>query len=165
MLSNLFFAWALMAACVVCHAVGITLAARRLRRQRVRAPRFWRWTWLFVQLAGWMVVLHLVEIAAWAQFFIWMGALPDVSSALYFSAVTYTTTGYGDIVLSDEWRLVGAVESLTGILMCGWSTAFFFAVVSRIFELKSRRPQSYAEHRQSRQPGAERRQIRQSHAR
>ena len=59
--------------------------------------------------------------------------MPDLQSALYFSAVTYTTTGYGDLVLAQEWRLVGAIEALTGILMCGWSTGFFFAAASRMF--------------------------------
>jgi hypothetical protein len=54
-------------------------------------------------------------------------------SAFYFSAVTFTTTGYGDLVLPEEWRLVGGVEALTGIIMCGWSTGFFFAVVSRMY--------------------------------
>ena len=53
---------------------------------------------------------------------------------LVLSAVTYTTTGYGDIVLPPEWRLDGAVEALTGILMCGWSTGFFFAIVNRLYE-------------------------------
>jgi len=48
--------------------------------------------------------------------------------------VTYTTTGYGDLVLPPEWRLVGAIEALTGILMCGWSTAFFLTVGSRLYE-------------------------------
>jgi len=48
-----------------------------------------------------------------------MGAMRDLASAFYFSAVTYTTTGYGDLVLPEEWRLVGGVEALTGILMCG----------------------------------------------
>ena len=60
-------------------------------------------------------------------------AMSDLPSSLYFSAVTYTTTGYGDLVLPQEWRLVGAIEALTGILMCGLSTGFFFAVVSRTF--------------------------------
>ena len=64
----------------------------------------------------------------------WRGALPDLQTAMYFSGVTYTTTGYGDLVLPENWRLVGAVEALTGILMCGWSTGFFFAAVSRLFE-------------------------------
>ncbi len=64
--------------------------------------------------------------------------MPDLQSAFYFSAVTYTTTGYGDLVLPNEWRLVGGVEALTGILMCGWSAAFFFAVVSRMNQPRSK---------------------------
>jgi voltage-gated potassium channel Kch len=59
--------------------------------------------------------------------------MPDQQSAIYFSAVTYTTTGYGDLVLPAEWRLVGGVEALTGILMCSWSAAFFFAVLSEMY--------------------------------
>jgi len=62
-----------------------------------------------------------------------------MQTALYFSAVTYTTTGYGDLVLPREWRLVGGVEALTGILMCGWSTGFFFVVVNRMFEVNTAR--------------------------
>jgi voltage-gated potassium channel Kch len=72
------------------------------------------------------------------QFYVWTHALPDLQSALYFSAVTYTTTGYGDLVLPKEWQLVGAVEALTGILMCGWSTGFFVAVVGRMFTTVAR---------------------------
>jgi hypothetical protein len=62
--------------------------------------------------------------------------MADLSSALYFSAVTYTTTGYGDLVLPPHYRLDGGIEALTGILMCGWSTGFFFAVVNRFYEPK-----------------------------
>jgi len=63
--------------------------------------------------------------------------MPGLQPALYFSAVTYTTTGYGDLLLPKGWQLVGAIEALTGILMCGWSTGFFFAVVSRIHRDRS----------------------------
>jgi voltage-gated potassium channel Kch len=87
---------------------------------------------LFVGLAGWMMVLHLTEISVWAFFYVWQGAMPDLQSSLYFSVVTYTTTGYGDVVLPRAWWLEGGVEALTGILMCGWSTGFFFAVLSRM---------------------------------
>ena len=83
---------------------------------------------------GAVILLHLAEITVWAGFYLWKDAMPDLASALYFSAVTYTTTGYGDLVLAEEWRLLGAVEALTGILMCGWSTGFFFAVVNRLYE-------------------------------
>jgi hypothetical protein len=122
-----------MALCVVIHATGVTVALRRVRGHAIGRPRASRWIGLFVGLAGWIVLLHLLEISSWAVVYVWDEAMPDLSSALYFSAVTYTTTGYGDLVLSKEWRLVGAVEALTGILMCGWSTGFFFAVVSRLY--------------------------------
>ena len=79
--------------------------------------RFWLSTWTLVRTAGWIILLHLVEIAIWAFFYAWDHGMPDLQSAFYFSAVTYTTTGSGD--------LVGGVAALTGILMCGWSAAFF----------------------------------------
>lgn len=121
-----------MAACVAIHASGMTIALRRIRRVHV-AEGFSQWTWLFIQVAGWTVLLHLLEIAIWALLYWWRRAIAGLPDSLYFSAVTYTTTGYGDIVLPQEWRLVGAVEALTGILMCGWSTGFFFAIVSRLY--------------------------------
>src|SRR5262245_62021048 len=134
MLSRLLTALSLMAVCVVIHAGGVSFALRRMPRQLAHLDRFWRSTWLFIRVAGLMVLLHLAEISVWAVFFVWQGAMNDLPSGLYFSAVTYTTTGYGDLVLPQEWRLAGGVEALTGILMCGLSTGFFFAVVSRMFE-------------------------------
>ena len=136
MLSKLLVAWCLMALCVAIHAGGVTSALQWVRRHASSAQQFWRMTWLFISVAGWMILLHLVEITAWALFYFAKGAIGDLPSALYFSAVTYTTTGYGDLVLPAEWRLVGGVEALTGILMCGWSTGFFFAVVSRMYEAR-----------------------------
>lgn len=137
MLARLPIALSLMALCVAIHAAGLSWALQRLRRRPRQAPRFWVGTRLFVFVAVWIVLLHLAEIAVWAAFYLWREAMPDLPSALYFSAVTYTTTGYGDIVLAEGWRLLGAVEALTGILMCGWSTGFFFAVVSRMAEASS----------------------------
>jgi hypothetical protein len=136
MLSKLVLAWCVLAVCVLTHAVGVTHAARWLRGRRISVNRAWAWTWMYVGLAGFIIVLHLIEIAAWALLYGWQGAMPDFTTAAYFSAVTYTTTGYGDLVLPAEWRLVGAVEALTGILMCGWSTGFFFAVVGRMLEAR-----------------------------
>jgi hypothetical protein len=138
MLSKLLLAWGLMALCVVIHAASVTTAVTWVRRQPAIGDRFWVWTWLFIILAGWMVAIHLVEIAAWAVLYVWLDAIPDLQAALYFSAVTYTTTGYGDVVLPMEWRLVGGIEALTGILMCAWSSGFFFAVVSRMFQTEAR---------------------------
>jgi len=138
MLMKLLAASCLMALCVTIHAAGVTSALRRLRGQPLREYRFWSATRLFILVALWMVLLHLLEIVAWAALYFWRGAMPDLQTAAYFSAVTYTTTGYGDLVLPAEWRLVGGVEALTGILMCSWSTGFFVAIVTRLYEGRSR---------------------------
>src|SRR4029450_6499398 len=132
MLVRLLYAFALMALCVAIHAFGLTAALGWLDRSSDRPRPFLNWTGLLVVTAGWTILVHFVEIAAWAVFYTWRDAMPDLPTALYFSAVTYTTTGYGDLVLPKEWRLIGGIEALTGILMCGWSTGFFFALVSRI---------------------------------
>jgi Ion channel len=134
MLPRLTVALALMSICVAIHAAGVSWALRQLRRHPPRSPQFWPVTRLFILTAAWIVLLHLAEITVWAEFYLWWRAMPDLASALYFSAVTYTTTGYGDLVLPEGWRLLGGVEALTGILMCGWSTGFFFAVVNRLHE-------------------------------
>ena len=126
--------------CVVIHAAGVTSAVTWLRaREAALDDHFWPGTWLFIRLAGWMVFLHLIEISAWALVYVWKDAMADIHSALYFSAVTYTTTGYGDLVLPQPWRLVGAIEALTGILMCGLSTGLFFAVLSRLLRAEPAR--------------------------
>lgn len=129
MLVNLAIAFTLMAVCVVVHAAGVTSALRWVRPRAEAAREFRGRVWLFVRIVGWIVLLHLLEIAVWGAFYVVSGAIPDVQDSLYFSAVTYTTTGYGDLVLPEAWRLIGGVEALTGILLCGWSTGFFFAVV------------------------------------
>ncbi|MBL8223905.1 MAG: two pore domain potassium channel family protein [Chromatiales bacterium] len=135
MLGKLLVALALMALCVAIHAAGVTSAVGWLRSRFPGASRtYWATTALLSGIAGWAILLHLVEIAVWAIFYVWQGGMPDLPTALYFSAVTFTTTGYGDLVLPEPWRLVGGVEALTGIIMCGWSTAFFFAIVLRLYD-------------------------------
>jgi hypothetical protein len=60
--------------------------------------------------------------------------VPNVETALYFSLATYTTIGFGDVVVGPGWRVLAGIEGLTGILLIGWSTAFVFAVVNRMYE-------------------------------
>src|SRR5262245_22116123 len=139
MVARLLIACALMAICVIIHAGGMTAALENLRPFVAGAARsFWREAWLFIMVAIWIVMLHLFEVSVWALVYFWKGAIDEVQTAFYFSAVTYTTTGYGDVLLPHDWRLAGGVEALTGILMCGWSTAFFFAIVSNLHEQRSR---------------------------
>ena len=125
-----------MALCVAIHAMGLITLFRWMRVRVARGERdFWPSAWLLIRIASWVVFLHLLQILVWAFVYAWRGAMPDFTTAAYFSAVTYTTTGYGDLVLPEEWRLVGGVEALTGILMCGLSTGMFFVVFSNIFGL------------------------------
>ena len=135
-ITKLLIAWFLMALCVMVHAIGLMWALRRIHRSPAPAdPRFWPPTWLLIRIAGWLIFLHLIEISLWALLYAWRQAMPDLHAAFYFSAVTYTTTGYGDLVLPEAWRLVGGIEALTGILMCGLSTGFFFAVVNNMYHM------------------------------
>ena len=136
MFGKLAVAWCVMAFCVAIHSTGLTFAFRWIKRRVAPVERhIWQATWLLIQIAGWTILLHLVQIAVWALHYAANKAMPDVTPAFYFSTVTYTTTGYGDLVLPPEWRLVGGVEALTGILMCGLSTGLFFAVFAKIFGL------------------------------
>src|SRR5437899_11679986 len=70
----------------------------------------------------------------WAVVFWRAQDLPNVDTALYFSLATYTTIGFGDVVVGPGWRVLAGIEGLTGILLVAWSTAFVFAVVNRTYE-------------------------------
>ena len=93
-------------------------------------------SFLLTRIAAITVLAHLLEIAIWAGFYYWKEALPSLETSFYFSSVTYATIGYGDIVLPQPWRVLAAMEGLTGILMCGWSGAFFFAAVNRLYMVR-----------------------------
>lgn len=86
---------------------------------------------LMVRFTSVMIVLHLVQILLWTGFYRWQ-CFPSWESAFYFSTTSYSTVGYGDLVLPRVWRNLGPVESLTGVLMCGLSAGFLFAVVTRL---------------------------------
>lgn len=137
MLYEVLSAFSLLAVCVAIHAAGLALFLRRVVARFSRMSlETWSVSWLLIRVAWGLVALHLVEILLWAVFYWWQGCLPDFETAAYFSGVSYTTIGYGDIVLPRNWWYLGPVEGLTGILMCGLSTGFFFVIVSKIFAAK-----------------------------
>jgi hypothetical protein len=134
MLSATLIAAGLVAVTVVLHATGFSLVLQSLIKSRAAPPtQTWPITWLLIRVTWWLMLIHVAEITVWALFFLWNGCLPDAESAFYFSGVTYATIGYGDLVLPKPWRMLGPVEGLTGILMCGLSAGLFFAVVTRIY--------------------------------
>ena len=134
MLPELLLAGTLVAVTVAVHAVGLAALLGPLTKLLDRPPtRFWPITWLLVRVTWWLIFIHLVAISIWGGFFYWQECVPDSETAFYFSGVTYTTIGYGDVVLPVPWRMLGPLEGLTGILMCGLSAGVFFTVVSRVY--------------------------------
>jgi hypothetical protein len=83
-------------------------------------------------VASFAFVAHLIEIALWAVLLVICGEFQGFGSAYYQSAVNYTTLGYGDLLLTPSWRLLGPLEATNGALMFGASTAMVFAVVQRL---------------------------------
>ena len=136
MLTSLLIAALLLAITVAIHAVGLALLAMRWLKSRKaesheHANRFAAAVWRLTRLTWSLLILHAAAISVWALFYVWAGCLPNIESAFYFSGVTYSTVGYGDIVLTEPWRLFGPIEALAGILMCGLSTGFFFAMAGK----------------------------------
>jgi hypothetical protein len=122
----------LVAASVMIHAFMLTWLVQRTRHwPRLAEIGYLKSSWQMIRIAWWILVTHLTEILVWGWFYVAKGVFPDIAAATYFSIVTYTTVGYGDLVATTEWRILAGAEALTGILMCGWSAALFFSIVSQ----------------------------------
>jgi hypothetical protein len=85
-----------------------------------------------------IIVLHGLTILLWASFYR-SRCFPSWDIAFYFSASSYSTVGYGDVVLPSTWRLLGPLESITGVLMCGISVSVLFALVTRLLDRDEQR--------------------------
>jgi voltage-gated potassium channel len=90
---------------------------------------------LVVRFTSLLVCLHMSEILLWASFYRWK-CFSGWEEAFYFSMANYATVGAGDLFLKQMWRAMGPVESVTGVLMCGLSASFLFAVVTRLIRLE-----------------------------
>jgi hypothetical protein len=135
LLAQLALSSVVTAAAVSIHLLGIAVLLRLIRRHRRRKPERAEIMHDALGIAGaaaGLFFLHAAEIWLYAAVYAVSGALGSFEEALYFSTSTYTTIGYGDVVLPMGWRVLGAIEGANGIILLGWSTAFFVAVVGRI---------------------------------
>jgi len=96
---------------------------------------------LLIALFAGIMVLHITETSVWAVFYYTSQLFKDFESSLYFSLTSYTTIGYGDVLLPEKWRLLGAIEGVSGVLLCGVSTAFIFAVITAMFQIRLQQQQ------------------------
>ena len=128
----------IVALTVVIHAFGTTLWIHRIGR-RYADKQFWQPRMAIAILIRTVLVLmtlHAIEIMIWAGSYLLLtpdSELASFEQAVYFSFVTFTTLGYGDITLSEGWRLLSGIEALNGILLIGWTTAMLFAIVQRMW--------------------------------
>jgi hypothetical protein len=114
----------------VTHAMGWLVARFRMhgRRSRILA--------MITVVFGLFAVLT-VEAWLWAFCYLIVGAFPDFATSLYFSTVTFSTLGFGDVVPTERWRLFAALEAVNGFLMIGWSTAYLVAASTRVGPFRS----------------------------
>ena len=130
----------LVSVTVVIHAVGTTswiaFLVRHHGREGSLSPRtaIVVMTWTVVVL----LLLHVSQCLLWALAYLLLEPVAEITSfeaALYFSLVTFTTLGYGEITLPESsWRVISGIQALNGIVLVGWSTALLFTVVQRIWE-------------------------------
>jgi hypothetical protein len=114
-------------------ALGTTVNfVRHERRLGHMGVGFWIDLAIIMLAMAFMFVAHLIEIALWAALFILCGEFREFGIAYYHSAVNYTTLGYGDLIMSPSWRLLGPLEAADGALMFGVSTAMVFTVILRL---------------------------------
>lgn len=126
---------------------GFTIASVAMLRRRVSlkvARSNFQTTLLLSYFVLWLFVATVIEVWAWALLYLIIGAAQSLEEAAYFSTVTFTTLGYGDITLDESWRLLSSFEGANGLLMFGWSTALIFAAVQRVYEFERKLPHHHS---------------------
>ena len=115
------------------HLMGLAMLTRVLRShsRAMSEVRLLPLTLLLVAGAG-IIAIHTVEIWIYAGIYLALGAFSHFEEALYFSTSTYSSIGYGDLLLPHDWRIFGAIEGPVGIIMLGWSTAFLVSLLARL---------------------------------
>ena len=130
---QLLLATTMSLATVAIHLTGLAFLVRMLRshhrlvRPLKRAP-----VAILLTATIMIFVIHAAEIWLYALLYVLLGAIDNFEVALYFSTSTYSSVGYGDVVLGEDWRILGAIEGATGLIMIGWSTAFLVSLLGQL---------------------------------
>jgi hypothetical protein len=132
---NIMIGGATMVACLTiqCFMGGlmlrilIVLERKKLIRTSIVAISFLLVATMLIMLVG-----NLIQVTIWAGLFVFCGEFEQFATSFYHSVVNFTTLGYGDLVMSEERRLLGALEAANGVLMFGLVTGFMFAVLSEL---------------------------------
>lgn len=135
MLFQVAVAGVLIAATVAIQALFMSAGLHLINSGEDREAKFLR-VWPTVVTVSWILFLLIpviIDVVLWAAIYRLLEALPDFESALYFSTVTFTTVGYGDIVLGQDARLLATFEAVNGWIIFGWATALVMIVIQRLY--------------------------------
>lgn len=136
MLLHLIIGGLLIAANVIFHALALDFIIKKMSFIEgiiLRKDQFARKAIIMTIIVLAVVFVLIVEIWMWALLYIGINVFDALEPALYFSISAFTTVGFGDLVLDEKWRLISAIESTSGFLLFGWSTAFIFEIVSKLY--------------------------------
>jgi hypothetical protein len=139
LLAPLAVGFAAVICTVLIHALPLRATITLVRREKKLGHlglNFWKDTGFVMRTILYAFVAHLLEMALWAALFVICGEFSDFATAFYHSTVNYTSLGYGDIIMSPTWRLLGPLETADGMLLFGVSTAMIFAVIQRLVEAR-----------------------------
>lgn len=126
----------LMVMTTAIHTIGMMMALQLIKKQEgAQKTRWLRKTniHLVSVIVLMMFFVSLAEVLIWACTYLALSASEGLEQAVYFSMVTFTTLGYGDVLLDERWRLLASFEAANGIIMFGWTTAIVIAAVQRIY--------------------------------
>ncbi len=139
LIQSIFVGSLLLILTVLIHSWGTTTLIRFLSGRQGGIKERFKHRAGFIYLSGiavFLLILHVAQVVCWAIVYILLAESPNITTftdALYFSMVTYTTVGYGDVILTGEWRLLSGIQSMNGILLFGWSTALLFMAVQEVW--------------------------------
>jgi len=126
---------------IVIHGVAVATIVNVFRYQRRlgrAGVRFWTDVGFVAGVTIFALAAHLLEILIWAVVFYLCGEFAQFATAFYHSSMNYTTLGYGDVVMSQSWKLFGPLEAANGMLMFGVSTAMIFVVIQGLIQIRFR---------------------------
>lgn len=136
MLAQIVLGSAMIVATTLIQGSFTVFGIERLRHRLARHPTksLVRATLKLAAFVLWLFLATITEVWVWATLYIALGAIGSLEQAVYFSTVTFTTLGFGDITLDERWRLLSSFEAANGLLMFGWSTALVFAAVKWVYQ-------------------------------
>jgi len=131
MLRQLLFGGAFTLANIAIHALAMAavVGASRAASARNFARPTLRLVVIMIATVSVLMAFHLAEIGVWSLGYALLDVTPPGTDRFYFAFVNYTTLGYGDVVPVAEWRLLGPMTAMNGVLLFGWSTAVIFEVL------------------------------------